>query len=52
MIPALEAAMLSETAKLIELALWYRGGSVKNQGDTIAPTLLAAKATESAVARR
>jgi hypothetical protein len=52
MIPADEAAIPSETARLIEVALWNRGGSVKNQGDTIPPMLVATKAMATAVARR
>ena len=52
MIPADEAAILSEIAKLIEVALWNRGGSVKNQGDTTPPTEIAATPAASAVARR
>ena len=44
--------MPSEKARLMEVALWNRGGSVKNQGETMPPALVAIKARATAVARR
>ena len=47
-----EAAMPSEAARLTDVAVRNRGGSVKSHGDTIPPMLDIKKMKATAVARR
>jgi hypothetical protein len=50
--PAHVAAIPSEKARLMQVAVWNRGGVVNSQVETMPPTLVDIKAMAMAVARR